>query len=109
VGWFQRKLQERRDERQRRYWSSFLGDRTGEQSAENVAASDLRKRVPTGDVTDLARAIDALNERDKFLLARRAEGATNQDIARELFLGQDTIKIYIDRIVERLRDDTQAG
>jgi DNA-binding NarL/FixJ family response regulator len=109
VGWFQRKLQERRTERERRYWSGFLGDRTGEQIAENVARSDLRKRVPTGDVTDLARAIDALGERDKYLLARRAEGASNQDLARELFLGQDTVKIYIDRIVERLREDTQAG
>jgi DNA-binding CsgD family transcriptional regulator len=82
--------------------------RTPEQIAKNLRTSDLAERIPTGDVPKLARDIEGLDERDRYLLACRAEGKSEGDIASHLFLDQQTVKRHFVRIVKRLSGEGET-
>jgi DNA-binding CsgD family transcriptional regulator len=104
-----RKMRQRRERGQLRFFRHLLGERTPEQIAENLRISDLAERIPTGDTTRLARDIGGLDERDRYLLVRRAEGKSQGDIASELWLDEQTVKQHLARIVKRLRGEGGTG
>jgi DNA-binding NarL/FixJ family response regulator len=53
---------------------------------------------------------DALTEREVDVLRRIAEGNRNRDIAEKLFTSEETVKVHIKHIMEKLgaSDRTQA-
>jgi DNA-binding NarL/FixJ family response regulator len=87
------------------HFRQALGERTPEQIAENLRTSDLAERIPTSDVTKLAQDIAGLNEFDQYLLACTGEGKSQEELARELFIAPQTVKLHLDQIVERLRSE----
>jgi DNA-binding NarL/FixJ family response regulator len=109
MGWFERKMRQRRERRQLLFFRRLLGERTAEQIAENLRTSDLAERIPTGDATKLTRDIDGLDERDRYLLARWAEGESERDSASALWFDQQTVKQHLARIVKRLRGEGGAN
>ena len=56
------------------------------------------------------RGFEALTEREIQVLRRSADGNRNQDIARLLSISEETVKVHIRHIMEKLgaRDRTQA-
>lgn len=103
MGWFERKMRQRR--KRLRYFGRLLGERTPEQIAENRQASDLAEQIPTGDAAKLAQDIGELDESDRYLLACRAEGKSQREIASQLWLDEQTVKLELARIVKSLRAD----
>ncbi|NJL53803.1 response regulator transcription factor [bacterium] len=63
---------------------------------------------PDGDATE---KINALTEREREVLRRVAEGASNREIAEQLVISEGTVKTYISRILSQLnlRDRTQLA
>lgn len=70
---------------------------------EPVVASKLMRRVREDP--------DALTPRELEVLRRVANGSTNRDIARELFVSERTVKFHVGRILAKLGADnrTQAA
>lgn len=68
-----------------------------------VARAKPRESLPTPELTHLT-------EREIEVLTRIGMGRTNAEIASELFLGEATVKTYINRLFSKLhlRDRTQA-
>lgn len=81
-------------------------------AAEDGAAAGYARRV----LAQMARAeaaphpADALTEREVEVLARMAEGASNQDIAEALVVSVGTVKSHVHRIMDKLgaRNRTEA-
>lgn len=71
-----------------------------------------KKRIPPQVAAQLAEylAEDSLSEREIEVLRRVAEGNRNRDIADQLFISEETIKVHIKHIMEKLgaSDRTQA-
>jgi DNA-binding NarL/FixJ family response regulator len=71
-----------------------------------------KKRVPPEIAAQLAEhfADDALTEREIEVLQRVAGGNRNRDIAELLFISEETVKVHIKHIMDKLgaSDRTQA-
>jgi DNA-binding NarL/FixJ family response regulator len=71
-----------------------------------------RKHLPTDVAESLAEhfAGDALSEREVEVLRRMAEGDRNRDIAERLSISEETVKVHIRHIMDKLgaKDRTQA-
>jgi len=71
-----------------------------------------RKRIPPEVAAHLAEHLgeDALSEREIEVLRYVASGNRNRDIAERLFISEETVKVHIKHIMEKLSasDRTQA-
>jgi len=71
-----------------------------------------KKSVPTTVAAHLAEHMsdEALTEREVDVLARVAGGNRNRDIAEQLFISEETVKVHMKHIMEKLgaNDRTQA-
>jgi DNA-binding NarL/FixJ family response regulator len=63
-----------------------------------------------GPAPAAARRLAELTDRERDVLAAVAEGLSNADIGRRLFIGEATVKTHVSRILGKLglRDRTQA-
>jgi DNA-binding NarL/FixJ family response regulator len=71
-----------------------------------------RKHLPPSVAENLAAYVggDPLTEREIEVLRRIAEGDRNRDIGQHLGISEDTVKVHVKRIMEKLgaKDRTQA-
>jgi len=71
-----------------------------------------RKRIPTQVAARLAEHLsdEALTQREIEVLNQIAGGNRNRDIANKLFISEETVKVHIKHIMEKLgaKDRTQA-
>jgi len=71
-----------------------------------------KKRIPTQVAARLAEHIsdEALTDREIEVLSQIANGNRNKDIAERLFITEETVKVHIKHIMEKLgaNDRTQA-
>jgi len=71
-----------------------------------------KKRIPSEVAARLAEHFDgdALTAREVEVLAQVASGTRNRDIADKLFITEETVKVHIKHIMEKLdaKDRTQA-
>jgi DNA-binding NarL/FixJ family response regulator len=71
-----------------------------------------KKRIPPEIAAQLAEHLsdEALTTREVEVLQRIAGGNRNRDIAKELFISEETVKVHIKHIMEKLgaNDRTQA-
>jgi DNA-binding NarL/FixJ family response regulator len=71
-----------------------------------------KKRIPAEIASHLADHMgdEALTEREIEVLRAIAEGNRNRDIANQLFISEETVKVHIKHIMEKLNasDRTQA-
>ncbi len=71
-----------------------------------------KKRIPTEIATHLAEHLsdEALTDREIEVLKHIAGGNRNRDIAERLFISEETVKVHIKHIMEKLgaSDRTQA-
>jgi DNA-binding NarL/FixJ family response regulator len=73
---------------------------------------DGKKRIPTQIVARLAEHLsdEGLTTRETEVLSKIAGGNRNRDIGERLFISEDTVKVHIKHIMEKLgaSDRTQA-
>lgn len=71
-----------------------------------------KKRIPANVATQLAEHLgeEALTPREVEVLKHLAEGNRNKDIGERLFISEETVKVHIKHIMEKLgaSDRTQA-
>ena len=71
-----------------------------------------KKSIPTEVVAHLAEHLsdETLTERELEVLARLGSGNRNRDIAEQLFISEETVKVHMKHIMEKLgaTDRTQA-
>jgi DNA-binding NarL/FixJ family response regulator len=71
-----------------------------------------KKRIPPEVAAHVAEHVsdEALTEREKDVLKHVAEGNRNRDIAERLFISEDTVKVHVKHIMEKLgaNDRTEA-
>jgi DNA-binding NarL/FixJ family response regulator len=71
-----------------------------------------RRHLPAAVAENLAVYVggDPLTEREVEVLSRIAEGDRNRDIAEHLGIAEDTVKVHVKRIMDKLgaKDRTQA-
>ena len=70
--------------------------------APSVTARLLRAFAQTGPATPPARPIEALTDREEQVLAAVANGRTNNEIARELYITLSTVKTHIASLMAKL-------
>jgi hypothetical protein len=111
MGWFERRRRQRywrvrqKAWRRKQKWARrSLGDRTAEDIARQVAASELRKRIKIRDQTKLAHDIEGLDDHEKLLLALRAEGLSPRQLSMYLFESLPVVRRDLKRIIQRLRE-----
>jgi two-component system, NarL family, response regulator NreC len=68
-------------------------------SVAKAVVADYLKRLETGEGRE---TYDGLTEREKEILTLVAEGATNQDIARKLYISVKTVQTHRAHIMEKL-------
>jgi len=72
--------------------------------AEKIENGGLRPRVaPTGDAQNLARRIADLEDGDRQMLTRVAQGQSDYEIAEQTWVPLKTIRIDRRRIIQQLR------
>jgi DNA-binding NarL/FixJ family response regulator len=76
----------------------------GEAPLSGVIAAKILKEFtnPSGATTQEAEVIDELTPRETQILQLVAEGKSNKDIADELVISENTVKIHIRNILEKL-------
>jgi DNA-binding NarL/FixJ family response regulator len=71
-----------------------------------------KKRIPQEIAAQLAEHVadEALTERERDVLRHVAGGNRNKDIAGQLFISEETVKVHVKHIMEKLgaRDRTEA-
>jgi len=71
-----------------------------------------RKRIPPEIASQLAEHVsdESLTEREVEVLRQVADGNRNREIAKKLFISEETVKVHIKHIMEKLgaTDRTQA-
>ena len=71
-----------------------------------------RKQIPQQVAAQLAEHLsdEALTEREREVLRHVADGGRNRDIAEKLFISEETVKVHIKHVMEKLgaRDRTEA-
>ena len=71
-----------------------------------------KKRIPPAVAALVAEHVsdETLTEREKDVLKHVAEGNRNRDIAERLFISEDTVKVHVKHIMEKLgaNDRTEA-
>jgi len=71
-----------------------------------------KKRIPPAIASQLAEHMsdESLTEREIEVLRQVADGNKNREIARKLFISEETVKVHIKHIMEKLgaTDRTQA-
>jgi DNA-binding NarL/FixJ family response regulator len=74
------------------------------------ASGFLLKDAPSDRLLDAVRELGQLTPRELDVLRLIARGLSNQEIARELVLGENTIKTHVTRVLFKLglRDRVQA-
>jgi DNA-binding NarL/FixJ family response regulator len=79
--------------------------------ARKVLAEFTRLAEPAGSTPQERDLAQPLSEREQEILRLLARGASNKDIARQLFLAEGTVKNYISSILDKLgvTDRTQAA
>jgi DNA-binding NarL/FixJ family response regulator len=70
--------------------------------APSVTARLLKAFAQTGPATPPARPIEALTDREEQVLAAVANGRTNNEIARELYITLSTVKTHIASLMAKL-------
>jgi len=70
--------------------------------APSVTARLLKAFAQTGPATAPARPIEALTDREEQVLAAVANGRTNNEIARELYITLSTVKTHIASLMAKL-------
>lgn len=111
--------------------TTFEGDVEIQRSLEAGARGYLLKSMPPSELVDVIRQVkagkkripaelaaqlaehlgdEALTEREVEVLQQIARGNRNRDIANLLFISEETVKVHIKHIMEKLRanDRTQA-
>jgi DNA-binding NarL/FixJ family response regulator len=70
----------------------------------------LQPRTPMGDTSDSSIGDNPLSPRESQLLRLLAEGLTNKELARKLFVTENTVETHLRRIYGKLatRTPTQA-
>ncbi|MDJ1177612.1 response regulator transcription factor [Roseofilum sp. BLCC_M91] len=71
----------------------------------------MRPQVTPAPEPELPPGFEALTPREREVLALIGKGASNREIAEQLFLSEGTVKNYVTNILSRLdlRDRTQAA
>jgi DNA-binding NarL/FixJ family response regulator len=69
--------------------------------------SRVSKMIPTGQVSEL---VEPLSEREMEILTLISTGASNKEIAKQLYIAEGTVKNHVTNILGKLsvRDRTQA-
>jgi DNA-binding NarL/FixJ family response regulator len=71
-----------------------------------------KKRIPTEIASQLAEHLsdEPLTAREIEVLSQIADGNRNRDIAKQLFISEDTVKVHVKHIMEKLgaSDRTEA-
>jgi DNA-binding NarL/FixJ family response regulator len=71
-----------------------------------------KKQIPQQIAAQLAEHLsdEALTEREREVLRHVADGGRNRDIAEKLFISEETVKVHIKHVMEKLgaRDRTEA-
>ena len=76
-----------------------------EELAEKIENGSLQPRVaPTGDGQNLARRIAELEDDDRQMLTRVAQGKSDYEIAHETWIPLKTIRIERRRIIQHLHE-----
>jgi len=111
--------------------TTFEGDVEIRRALEAGARGYMLKNMPPADLVDVIRQVhagkkrippeiaahlaeyfgdDALTEREIEVLRLVAEGNRNRDIAERLFISEETVKVHVKHIMEKLAatDRTQA-
>lgn len=111
--------------------TTFEGDVEIRRALEAGARGYMLKSMPPGELIDVIRQVhlgkkripaeiaahlaeyfgdDALTEREMEVLRLVAEGNRNRDIAERLFISEETVKVHVKHIMEKLgaSDRTQA-
>jgi DNA-binding NarL/FixJ family response regulator len=111
--------------------TTFEGDVEIQRALEAGARGYLLKNMPPNDLVDVIRQVHAgkkripaevaahlaehmsdedLTSREVEVLRRVAEGNRNRDIAQLLFISEETVKVHIKHIMDKLgaKDRTQA-
>jgi DNA-binding NarL/FixJ family response regulator len=72
--------------------------------------NEFRRQRPSGvDVTDESGPVDEnLTEREEKILAYIAQGKSNREIAKRVFLAEGTVKNYVSKIMEKLHVESRT-
>lgn len=80
------------------------GIRRGEAPISGQLAAKILQefRAPNATIAETAEAKDELTARETQILELVAEGASNKEIADRLFIAENTVKIHLRNILEKL-------
>ncbi len=80
----------------------ILKSETGQQLVEALERIHCGEPIGAGDAVRSRRAAAVLTEREREVLALLACGASNREIARELYLSVDTVKTHVRHLFRKL-------
>jgi predicted ATPase/DNA-binding SARP family transcriptional activator/DNA-binding CsgD family transcriptional regulator len=76
---------------------------SAEEAAEYaLSEKDPSERLPADEETDEPLTTDPLTAREREVAAMVAQGLSNRQIARELFLSERTIEVHVSKILRKL-------
>lgn len=83
----------------------------GDSPISSKLASQLLRRLAKEQAGPQGQLLEPLTPREREVLHHVAEGKTNREIARELFVSPGTVKIHVEHIIRKLgvSDRTQAA
>ena len=70
-----------------------------------MSADETRPSVVPGST---ARARPSLTRREREILQLLADGMSNADVAKKLFISQETVKSHVRHILAKLEADTRT-